>query len=480
MLVGRLSLKPGYQLLPTPDGGVLLWRAPLRALRCNAAAFQLLQQCQEGFLIRPESSPPAPVCRFLDTLWQAKLLAWQPRVAADLPQISIIVPVFNRVQGIADCLQALLALAYPADKREIIVVDDGSQDGTPDQVRHYPVKLLALERNRGQAAARNIGAAAAQGEILAFIDSDCIADPQWLRELVPYFQDERVVLVGGYVAAYYQHSWLDRFEEVQSPLNMGREMILGVGASSDFYVPTCNVLIRKEAYRRVGGLNEQLRVGEDVDLCWRLKAQGHHLLYVPKGKVRHQHRDRFWQAFRRRFDYGTSEAFLFTKHRGVRKKFPWKPAEAVLALLWALLLLTGAWQLVVGVAAVWLGHAWQQRRLLQNKIGVALPWRLLLMATLKEELAWLFFGSYHLQRYYLVPLCLFIFLWPHAGVLVAVLVLLPLTLEYLRRRPRLPFVVYGTFFLAEQISYQMGVFWGCVKAWSFSPYHLNFIRNQAE
>jgi mycofactocin system glycosyltransferase len=476
MLVGRLSLKPGYQLVATPAGGVLLRRAPLRAIRCNAVAFELLNQCQEGLILERESCPPAPVCQFLDTLWQAGFLAWQPHASTDLPPVTIIVPVYNRAQGIGDCLEALLALDYPEDKREIIVVDDGSQDGTPDQVRNYPVKLVALARNRGQSAARNIGAAAAQGEILAFIDSDCIADPQWLWELVPYFQDERIALVGGYVDAYYRRTWLDRFEEVQSPLNMGREMILGVGAASDFYVPTCNVLIRTEVYRRLGGLDENLRLGEDVDLCWRLKAQGHHLLYVPKGKVRHQHRAHFWPAYRRRFDYGTSEAFLFTQHRGVRKKFPWKPTGAALALLLALLLLTGAPQLLAWAGAVWLGHSWQQRRLFQEKIGLALPWRLLLLATLKEQLAWLYFFTLHLQRYYLVVLCLLALWWPQTAGLVAVIILLPVTLEYCRRRPRLPFLAYAFFFLAEQIFYQLGVFWGCVKAWSFAPYHLVLVR----
>ena len=476
MLLGRLSLKPGHQLLPAPDGGVLLRRAPLRASRCNAAAFALLKQCQKGLLLAPESSPPAPVCQFLDTLWQAGFLAWEPQTPAELPHVTVIVPVFNRAQGIGDCLEALLALAYPKDKLEIIVVDDGSQDGTPDQVRQYPVKLLALARNRGQSAARNIGAAAAQGEILAFIDSDCIADPQWLLELVPYFQDERLALVGGYVDAYYRRTWLDRFEEVQSPLNMGREMALGVGPDSDFYVPTCNVLIRKEVYLRLGGLDEDLRLGEDVDLCWRLKAQGHHLLYVPKGKVRHQHRAHFWPAYRRRFDYGTSEAFLFTQHRRVRKRFPWKPTGAALAGLLALLLLTGALELLAGVAAVWLGHSWQQRRLLQEKIGLALPWCLLLAATGKEQLAWLYFFTLHLQRYYLVLFCLLALWWPQTAPLVAVIILLPVALEYCRRRPRLPFLAYAFFFLAEQIFYQLGVFWGCVKAWSFAPYHLVLVR----
>ncbi len=476
MWPGRISLKPDLQLWPAPEGGFLVRRAPLRVVQVNATAFALLRQIQAGYELPPRAQVPASLVRFLEALWRAKLVDWQPCGEHGMPLVSIIMPVFNQRQGIGAALEALLALDYPPDRREIIVVDDGSTDGTPAEIAKYPVKLLPLPKNRGQSAARNIGAAAARGDILAFIDSDCLAEPTWLRELVPYFQDDRVALVGGFVAGYYQTSWLDRYEEVQSPLNMGRETLLGEGPTSDFYVPTCNVLIRREAYFRVGGLNEDLRVGEDVDLCWRLKEQGQRLLYVPQGRVRHKHRHQCWPAFRRRFDYGTSEAFLFSRHPQVRKQFPWKPVTLGVLSCCLLFLLTLSPWLLAGVGIIGGGQVWWERHRVASHTGLRLPWHLVFTAVAKESLAWAFYFCYHLVRYYLMFLVGLGLLSWQALLAAVTIILLPLSVEYWRRQPRLPFLVYSVFFLLEQVFYQAGVLWGCCRAMSFAPYHLVFTK----
>ncbi len=476
---GRFFLRPGIRLIHGKNGGVLLQSAPLRALRLNAAAFEILTRCQTGFHPAECTSagaglPRESVFPFLDSLWQAGFLDWRPAAGAFEPCVSIVIPVYNRASEIGACLEALLALNYPPDKREIIVVDDGSTDETPAVVRNYRVKLIELFQNRGQSAARNVGAAAATGEIIAFIDSDCIADPDWLHELLPYFQDIRVALAGGYVDSFYQESWLDRYEEVQSPLNMGKEGAFGTSAASDFYVPTCNVLIRKNAYMKAGGLDEGLRLGEDVDLCWRLKGKGHRLLYVPRGRVRHKHRNRFWDIFTRRFDYGTSEAFLFTRHKQVRKKFPWKPAALGFLGLLCLCLLTGSPLLLPLAGLIWIGSSWHSKIQMQKKIGVLLRFRDLLGATLKEYLACAFYLSYHFVRYYLLLMIILALSFPGVAALLGTLILFPVTIEYLRKVPRLVFPLYLFFFLMEQAFYQMGVFWGCVKTRSYKPYHLVF------
>ncbi len=139
-----------------------------------------------------------------DRLCQVGLLEWKPPEHGFEPFVSIVVPVYNRADEIGACLESLLSLDYPASKREIIVVDDASEDRTAAVVAQWDVKLIKRESNHGQSAARNVGVAAATGEIVAYIDSDCIADPSWLRDLVPYFQDSRNVLVGGYVDSFYR------------------------------------------------------------------------------------------------------------------------------------------------------------------------------------------------------------------------------------------------------------------------------------
>ncbi len=480
---GRFTLRGGLKLLAGEGGGVLLQPNPLRLLRLNAAAFTILKRYHSEFF--SENSAQADVdcpvgaeAAFLDSLWQGGWLAWEPAQDTFGPLVSIVVPVYNRAGEIGDCLEALLAQNYPAHRLEIIVVDDGSADGTVEVVSRYPVKLICQSQNRGQSAARNAGARAAQGEIVAFIDSDCIADPNWLRELLPYFQDARVALVGGYVDSFFRESRLDRYEEVQSPLNMGKEVAFGTSAASDFYVPTCNVLIRKDVYLQVRGLDEGLRLGEDVDLCWRLKETGRRLLYVPKGKVRHKHRNRLGEILRRRFDYGTSEGFLFSRHEQVKKRFPWKPAALTFLVLCCLGILTRS-ALFLPMAALLAGsEAWRRRRELKRKTGVPLTYATVLQAIFKDYFASAFYLTYHLVRYYLVLMLLAAIFIPAAAPLAAGLILFPAWVEFARKQPRLSLPLFLFFYLAEQAFYQAGVFWGCLIWNSFRPYHLWFFRYQ--
>lgn len=480
---GRFTLRAGLKLLAVEGGGVLLQPNPLRLLRLNAAAFTLLQRHQSEFL--SENSVTADlgqsvgvVAAFLDLLWQGGWLVWQPSRESFAPMVSIVVPVYNRAGEIGDCLEALLAQNYPSQRLEVIVVDDGSADGTAEVVSRYPFKLIKQPQNQGQSAARNAGVLAARGEIVAFIDSDCIADPDWLGELVPYFQDPRVALVGGYVDSFFRESLLDRYEEVQSPLNLGREVAFGTSAASDFYVPTCNVLIRKNVYLQVGGLDEGLRLGEDVDLCWRLKETGCRLLYVPQGKVRHKHRNRLWEILCRRFDYGTSEGFLFSRHAQVKKRFPWKPAAFTFMVLCCLGILTRS-VLVLPAAALLAGsEAWRRRRELKRKTGASLAYTTVLQAILKDYFASAFYLTYHLLRYYLVLMLLAAMVIPAAAPLLVSLILFPALVEFARKQPRLSLPPFLFFYLAEQAFYQAGVFWGCLIWNSFRPYHLRFFRYQ--
>ncbi|MGA8572796.1 MAG: mycofactocin biosynthesis glycosyltransferase MftF [Desulfobaccales bacterium] len=480
---GRFSLRPGLKLIPGEAGGVLLQPTPLRLLRVNSAAFALLQRCHSGFFLennasRPAGQPERSRFAFLDALWQSGFLNWQPAPDTCVLAVSIVLPVYNRAGEIGSCLEALLALNYPGARREIIVVDDGSTDGTPDVVRNCPVRLLVQPQNLGPSAARNAGVRAAGGDIIAFIDSDCIADPDWLRELLPYFQDSRVALVGGYVDSFFRETRLDRFEEVQSPLNLGQGLAFGTAAESDFYVPTCNVLIRKDAYLEVGGLDEGLRLGEDVDLCWRLKERGHRLLYVPRGKVRHKHRNRLREILARRFDYGTSEAFLFSRHEQVKKRFPWKPMALGVFSLGCLALLTGFWLLLPLAALLTATEAWRRQRQVQLKAGTALGYLAVLRAILRDYFGAAFYLTYHLLRYYLLPIIIIALIFPAAAPLAAVLILFPATVEFARKKPRLSLPLFLCLYLAEQACYQAGVFWGCLIWKNFRPYHLLFFRSQ--
>jgi len=478
---GSFYLKPGVTLIPRETGGIVFRSKPLRALRINASAFDLVRRCEKGLSLDDEcfrtSVPLKSPLSLFDRLCQAGLLEWKPPDEVFEPFVSIIVAVYNRADQIDSCIESLLGLDYPRSRYEIIVVDDASEDGTPEVVSQYDVNLVVLEQNGGQSAARNAGVAVAKGEIVAFVDSDCIAEAGWLRELLPYFQDSRNALVGGYVASFYQESFLDKYEEAKSPLNMGEDLLTGFGEESDFYVPTCNMLVNKEAYLRVGGLDKDLRVGEDVDFCWKLKEEGFRLVYVPKGRVRHKHRNRFVEVCKRRFDYGTSEPVLYARHAAIYKHYPWQSSCMAVFLLGALGLLLRQ-PLVAPIAAlIFLRDVISKKRFYEKQIGIPIEFKAVLSATATRYYELLFHLTHHMVRYYVILMGLIVGLFPPVIPVVAALVLVPSINEFVRKKPRLFFPVFLFLFLVEQACYQTGVFWGCIKQGSFRTYRLVFVTS---
>ena len=475
-LAGCFQLKPGIRLIQAPGGGVLLQSNPLRALKINPAALDILQKCRAGLQVDQSAigAGGKQILPFLDTFVQGGLLDWKPSENQVLPVVSIVIPVYNRPLEIQECLASLLALDYPADKVEVIVVDDASRDHTAAVVRRFNVRLMIQPHNRGQSAARNLGVGVARGEIIAFLDSDCIARPEWLRELVPYFQDSRVALVGGRVDVYYRQKQLDRYEEVCSALNMGVEPVMGRGENSVFYVPTCNMLVRKEAYQQVGGLDESLRVGEDVDLCWRLMAVKHHLFYIPRGQVLHKHRNCFLPAFLRRFDYGTSEAVLYARFPRVAKQFPWQPAGIGMILTGLAALATRFWPWLLLMALLPAVEIGWKRHQLRRRLNIRLPLAEIVAAVSKSHLQLAYYLAYYMVRYHLLLLLVLCWALPTMIWLWLAVIAIPTLVDYLRKRPRLSIPVFTLFYLAEHAFYQCGAFWGCFKERSLRLYKISF------
>ena len=345
-------------------------------------------------------------------------------------------------------------------------------------VEHRGARLLTNDRNRGPSYSRNRAAREADGDVLAFVDSDCVADRSWLRDLTPYFAWHRVAAVGGRTVGYYTESRLDRYEEVSSPLDMGRHLMLRAQGPDTFYVPTCNLLVRRSTYEAVGGLREDLHVGEDVDLCWRIREAGSYLVYAPEGIVRHKHRDRMGAMLGRRAQYGTSEAMLHKLHPDKRKRFPLAPGPlATAALVSAALIRLEPRLLPLCVAPVLWDGARRRSRL--RRSGAEIPETKIWNSVLRGHLSMLYFVYFHLTRYYLVPLTAGGAAVPGLWALEAAVVLYAAGVDYSTRRPRMSFPVYLAYYVAEHASYQAGVAAGCVRARSFRSYLPVFERQSA-
>jgi mycofactocin glycosyltransferase len=397
------------------------------------------------------------------------------KAGAFTPSVTIIIPVRDRKEELAQCLASVFAQDYPEDKREVIVIDDGSIDGSADLARTFPCAVLSHKKSRGQSYCRNLGARSARGEILAFIDSDCVAKESWLKELVPYFQWERIAAVGGFVDGYYEESALDRYEKTCSPLNMGKRVLFGANDDSTFYTPTCNLLVRAGAYGETGGITESLHVGEDVDLCWRLRNRGYHLLYVPAGTVRHKHRNHLPGMLKRRADYGTSEALLYTLHGEKKKVFQLPPFSALsfLSFSLALLFLSPLFLIPMGISLVLEGIV-KTGRVRKMKLGIS-GWKALFSVG-RSHFSFFYFISFHLVRYYLIALILLGFAFPPFFLFSLFLALLSSSVDYMTKRPALMYPSFFFFSTLDHISYQAGVCAGCVKAGTFRSYGARILK----
>jgi cellulose synthase/poly-beta-1,6-N-acetylglucosamine synthase-like glycosyltransferase len=201
------------------------------------------------------------------------------------PYVSVIVPVRDGESTIADCLDSILATDYPAERREILVVDNGSGDGTAALIQSRPVRYLR-ERKRGVSNARNRGIAESRGEILAFVDADCLVERQWLSELVRPFEDPEV----GSVAGDLQHAPPTTAAERQAARMLGNWQRFAF-TSSPAYPITANAAYRRDVLELIGPFDPHMTRAQDVELGLRFQEHsGLRLAYAERATASHRHR----------------------------------------------------------------------------------------------------------------------------------------------------------------------------------------------
>lgn len=226
-----------------------------------------------------------------------------------VPKVSVVVASYNGAATLRACLESLEALHYP--DYEIILVDDGSTDGTREIARGHPAVRYLHHENRGLSVARNTGIAAARGEIVAFTDSDCRADSDWLHYMV---QD----LLRGEWAAMGGHNFLPPDDSpvaaavMASPGGPAHVMLTDCDAE---HVPGCNMAFFKWALEAIGGFDPNFRkAGDDVDVCWRLHEAGLKIGFSHAGFVWHYRRSTVKAYLKQQSGYGEAEALLARKH----------------------------------------------------------------------------------------------------------------------------------------------------------------------
>jgi len=477
MLSYRLSETVRYHLLK--DGQpILILSFPLKIVyihRCWRAVLDIF--AKGGFILfedivcQTPELPPEKIDLFLRNMCSKMLMEQKGIPVSDenaYPFVSVIVPVRNRPREIEDCLCSLKNLDYPMEKTEIIVVDDASEDNTPQVVAGFSVQLIELGQRSQASFCRNLGARHANGEILAFIDSDCLADPLWLRELTPAFRDASLGAVGGLVDSYYETKQLDNYEKVKSSLSISTRFIRSSRKEHFFYVPACNFLVRRELFLGLGGFQESLHVGEDVDFCWRLQDSGKILEYRPEGKIFHKHRNQLIPFCTRRFDYGTSEPKLQQLHPGRVKQLFLPLSESLFWITLALsLFLKSGFMFIIPMGVLVYDCVSKYRKIHSRKIPIGFP--RLSLAVFRSYLTFIHHCCSFVSRYYLImALILFPFFSMLPGIVFSMHALAGIV-EYRIKRPRMNPLSFFFHFSLEQLSYQAGVWRGCFREMNFNP-----------
>jgi mycofactocin system glycosyltransferase len=206
-------------------------------------------------------------------------------------------------------------VAALAAEGSVIVVDDGSGDGSAERAERAGARVLRHEVSRGPAAARNAGLAAAGTDFVAFLDADCEVAPGWRRGLAGLLAaDPELALVAPRVRSASGGSALARYEEAGSPLDLGPHPSLVGPDRRISYLPAAALLGGREALLKLGGFDESMRFGEDVDLVWRLLDVGKRVRYAPSREVLHRPRQSVAAFARQRAGYGGSAPELALRH----------------------------------------------------------------------------------------------------------------------------------------------------------------------
>jgi glycosyltransferase involved in cell wall biosynthesis len=221
-----------------------------------------------------------------------------------MKKISVIVPFSNAERYLSENLRGLLAQQYPATDYELIMIDNNSTDASGEIVRQYPRVTLLSEKKRGAYAARNLGLAKAQGDIIAFTDADCIPDSDWLSRIASALHPAQVCLVLGQCLMARDTlplTLLTTHEEEKI------DFICRSQEKELYYGYTNNMAVRREVFAQLGNFVERQRGADQIFVRQVVDEYSCDAVrYDPTIRVRHLEMTDVWTYYHKQFLYGRS------------------------------------------------------------------------------------------------------------------------------------------------------------------------------
>ena len=238
----------------------------------------------------------------------------------DLPFISIVIPTYNRPERLSECLRSCSRLDYPADRFEVIIVDDGGVEPLDELIKQFHGLLminLLRQENAGPAVARNTGASVAAGEFLVFTDDDCVPAPDWLKVLAATFAASPDCAVGGHTA----NALTSNVYSTATQLLVSYLIAYYAEKPGRLrFFPSSNLGFPTARFRAAGGFNASFprSAGEDREMCDRWQQKGLRMIHAPEAVVNHSHHLTTRTFVRQHFLYGTG-AYHYHRHRSSQR-----------------------------------------------------------------------------------------------------------------------------------------------------------------
>jgi len=269
--------------------------------------------------------------------------------------ISVVIPNYNSGNTIGKCLEAVLSSKY--DHYEVIVVDDASTDNSVDIINRFPCRLIRFEKHAGAAKARNAGAGESVGEVIFFIDADCIVSENTLSLVHKAITGKKDTVIGGsYTPLPYDSDFFSIFQSIFINYSELRRR-------EPDYIATHSMAIEKRVFEKSGGFPETfLPIIEDVEFSHRLRKSGYRLLMDPDILVRHIFNFTFRKSIRNAFRkshywimYSLGNRYLFTDSGTASRELKVNVLSNFLILLFLLLSVFAADSIFLALPLMLLG-----------------------------------------------------------------------------------------------------------------------------